>query len=336
MSDSASLDTEQSVQHSFTKSSLFKGLAVAGLVVVAHGKLTGLPDREARPPARADVHFESVALDPTAFGPLKLVGAWRVTSPEPRMGGVSALAVDHGAFVALTDSGVVIRLPKPARSAHALFMDLPSGPGRAIYKAGRDSESLARDWAGRGWWVGFENRHSAFLFDPGFTRVLRRVGLGGFGWRSNLGAEGILSTRAGLLIFPEQGDALGTTVLSGNTQRPLANRFGRLSDATILPDGRVIVLARNYSPAGFTARLLCLDQEKKRLLPFARLGLGRLDNPEAIAAELLPGGNLRLWVMTDNDYRRRVPTLLLALDFRNSRPATVTPRQPRPSWRSRA
>jgi hypothetical protein len=95
----------------------------------------------------------------------------------------------------------------------------------------------------------------------------------------------------------------------------LANRFGRLSDAVMLPDGRTIVLARSFGPAGFSARLLHLDKGM-RLRPLARLALGRLDNPEAIAAEALPGGGVRLWVMSDNDYRRRVPTLLVALDWR--------------------
>ena len=174
MRDSASLKAEQYVQHPFTKSSIFNALLLAWLVLAAHGWLRSLPDREARPPARAEVHFQPVDFDPAGFAPLKLAGAWRVTSSEPRMGGVSALAIDRGEFVALTDSGVVIRLPKPGSGTSAVFMDLPAGPGRKSYKAGNDSESLARDHGGRGWWVGFENRHSAFLFDPGFTRVLAR------------------------------------------------------------------------------------------------------------------------------------------------------------------
>ena len=94
--------------------------------------------------------------------------------------------------------------------------------------------------------------------------------------------------------------------------RPLDNPY-RLSDAALLPDGRILLLARTFGPAGFAARLLLLDQGRVKSL--ARLGLGRLDNAEAIAAESLPGGGVRLWVMTDNDFRRRVPTLLVALDW---------------------
>lgn len=303
------------MQPSFSKSSLFSGLLIAGLVVGAHRLLSRLPDREERPDAHAEVHFTPVQLRSDAALPFRVAGVWQLTSSEPRLGGVSALAIDRGGFIALTDSGVVIRLPRPRRGRQiGEFRDLPDGPGSARYKAGRDSEALARDSAGRGWWVGFENRHSAWLFDDDFTRVERRIGLGGLGWRANKGAEGALSGTSGLVLFPEGGSEMVRIGNGGVIERVgLANPFGRLADATTLPDGRIVVLARSFNPAGFSARLLLLDGT--RLAPIATLRLGRLDNPEAITAETMPGGGLRLWVMTDNDHRRRVPTLLVALDW---------------------
>ena len=306
---------ERRVQPLFSKSSFFSGLLIAGLVVGAHQHLSALPDREERAAARVELRFTPERIAPDAARPLRIAGAWRLTSDEPRLGGVSALAIDRGAFVALTDSGVVIRLPRPGRGRQfAEFRDLPAGPGWARTKAGRDSEALARDVAGRGWWVAFENRHAAWLFDRDFKLVKQRIGLRQLGWRANKGAEGALSTGAGLWLFPESGDEMVRIDASGGTERiALANSYGRLADVTILPDGRTIVLARSFSPAGFSARLLLLDGN--RLAPVATLRLGRLDNPEAIAAETLPGGVVRLWVMTDNDYRRRVPTLLIALDW---------------------
>ena len=298
----------------FSKSSFFSRLLIAGLVVGAHQLLSRLPDREERPDARVDVRFEPVVLDPRVASPLRIAGAWRLTSDEPRLGGVSALAIDRAGFLALTDSGVVIRMARPTRRRQfAEFHDLPAGPGRARYKAGRDSEAMARDAAGRGWWVAFENRHAAWLFDGDFSRVERRIGLGGLGWRANKGVEGALSTGSGLTLFPEGGDELVQVGKRGIERITLTNPYGRLADVTLLPDGRIVVLARSFSPAGFSARLLLLEGTK--LAPIATLRLGRLDNPEAIAAETLPGGATRLWVMTDNDYRRRVPTLLVALDW---------------------
>ena len=306
---------ERRVQPSFSKSSFFSGLLIAGLVVGAQRLLSPLPDREERPDARAEVIFAPARVAGDAAMPLRVAGAWRLTSSEPRLGGVSALALDRGGIIALTDSGVVIRLPRPGRGRRVgEFRDLPDGPGRARYKAGRDSEALARDSAGRGWWVAFENRHSMWLFDDDFSRVERRVGLGRLGWRANKGAEGALSGPSGLLLFPEGGDEMVRVGNGGAIKRiGLANPYGRLADVTTLPDGRIVVLARSFSPAGFSARLLLLDGN--RLAPLATLRLGRLDNPEAIADESLPGGVVRLWVMTDNDYRRRVPTLLVALDW---------------------
>ena len=91
----ADRQAERRLQHSFSKSNIFNGLALAGLVVGAHLWLTGLPDRTPAPDARAEVRFEPVQLAQSGFAPLSVVGAWRVTSPDPRMGGVSALAVDR-------------------------------------------------------------------------------------------------------------------------------------------------------------------------------------------------------------------------------------------------
>ena len=302
------------MQHSFSKSSIFNRLAVAGLVVGAHWWLTGLPDRIPAPDARGEVRFEPVQLAKQGFAPLTVAGAWRVTSADPRMGGVSALAVDRGGLLALTDSGVTIRLPKPvAARGVAEFRDLPSGPGQSNQKSGRDSEALARDVAGRGWWVTFEHVHSAWLFDRDLRRVIRTVDLSAMGWRSNLGAEGAVSTGEALLLFPESGAEIVRVSDSRIVRTALANPSGNLSDASMLPDGRIVVIARTYSPAGFSSRLLLFD--KGLLRPLAKLALGRLDNAEAIAAEPLAGGGTRLWVMTDNDFRRRVPTLLIALDW---------------------
>ena len=297
------------------KSPIINGLMLGLLVLAANFGVRRLPDREPARDAQAVVRFTPVRLDQQGFAPLRLAGAWAVTSTEPRMGGVSALAIDRGGLLALSDSGVTIRLPKPiAASGKAEFRDLPAGPGGAHFKAGRDSEALARDAGGRGWWVAFENLHSAWLFDPDFRHSIRTIDLRAMRWRANLGAEGALSTNNGLLLFPESGDEIVKLKDGVVERRKLSSSFGRLSDATMLPDGTIVLIARNYSLAGFSARLVVLKDGALRRL--ARLALGRLDNAEAIAAEPLAGGGTRLWVMTDNDFRRRVPTLLVALDWR--------------------
>ena len=317
MNDNRRPGAERDLQRSFSKSRLFSWLVAAALVVTvvcAHLVLAGSPDRLPQPDARAIVRFAEVKLDDSGFAPLRVAGAWHVTSVEPRMGGVSALAVDGSNLLAVSDSGVVIRFPKPTGTQGiATFSDLPSGPGSPLSKAGRDSEALTRDSKGRGWWITFESVHSAFLFDPPIRHLLRTVDLLPLGWPSNLGAEGAISTDRGLLLFPERGDEIVVEANGRSQRRPSAEPLGRLSDATMLPDGRIVLIARSYSPLGFSARLLLFD--KGRVTPLAKLALGRLDNAEAIAAEPLAGGGVRLWIMTDNDLKRRVPTLLLALDW---------------------
>ena len=54
------------------------------------------------------------------------------------------------------------------------------------------------------------------------------------------------------------------------------------------------------------------------------LGLGPLDNAEALAAEPIAGGT-RLWLMTDDNFRWPMRTLLVALDL---------PSAPRPRLKS--
>ena len=47
-----------------------------------------------------------------------------------------------------------------------------------------------------------------------------------------------------------------------------------------------------------------------------RIPVDRLDNVEALAAEPMPGGGTRLWLMTDNNLQQRRPTLLIALELK--------------------
>ena len=104
-----------------------------------------------------------------------------MTSNDKRFGGISALALDRGRLLAVTDSGVVIRFSRPAgqgaqakSASTARIGELPAGPGVGLYKHNRDSELLVQDDDGRGWWVAFENRHSLWLYDHEFAGPVSR------------------------------------------------------------------------------------------------------------------------------------------------------------------
>ena len=232
--------------------------------------------------------------------------AWRLSAPDPRFGGLSALAIERGELVALTDSGVVVRFAPPGtgEQLRIALHDLPSGPGSARRKSGRDSESLLADGNERGWWVGFENHHSLWLFSRDFGRVLSKRSLN-VDWRRNRGGEALVKGEAGVMVLPEGGG----TAAGGDMVAPAWT-----SDATRLSDGRLVLLVRRPRLGGFDNQLWIAAGEGKAARRIA-LDLGMFDNMEGITAAPLPNGGTRLWLVSDNDFRTWRRTLLVALDL---------------------
>lgn len=320
MPDSRPMNAEPAMQHSFSYvhhfSALFLLLSVAG----GDWLIGRTPDRHELGPGMAELRFEPVALDPRGFGPLRLAGAWRLTSDDRRVGGLSALALSGNALVALSDSGVVVRFAAPGPGGgvrRAEIRELPFGPGNRHFKRHRDSEALTADPAGRGWWVAFESHHELWLFDHAFDRPLRRLRLPAHGWRANRGVEGLAAADGALLLFPEPGGWLLRLAGERLTGQRLVGSHRRLSAAAALPDGDLLVVERRPTLLGFDNRLarLASDGHGYRRAGWTRLGLGRLDNVEGLAVERREGG-VRLWLITDDSHQRPFRTLLVALDVR--------------------
>ena len=306
------------MQHRFTKTLFFQVLVLVALIAAAAALLARWPDREELGARAATLRFALTDWSAADVAPLRLAAAWEVTSNDPRIGGVSAISLDDKGFVALTDSGVILRFPRPSKAvAEALVSELPGGPGPPALKVNRDSEALLADPRGRGWWVAFENRNQLWLYDPGFTRPLSRVDFGAGRWGRNQGIEGLSSGRKGILSFPEDGESIllwtGRTVIDLPLERPL----GQISDAARLPGGGLAVVHRQVTPLGFTNAVTLLDRLPGGGYRTARsfpLRGHRRDNVEALAAERLPDGRTRLWLMTDDNLQRPLRTLLIALD----------------------
>ena len=309
---------EREKQQGFRIGELAAVLLLLAAIAAFDRLLASIPDRRELGWRSSPIAFDPVGLDPEAFAPLRLRGAWRLSGADPRLGGVSSLALDDGRLVALTDSGAVIRFHPPGRgSSTAWIGELPGGPGPAGFKRNRDSEALVRDPVGRGWWVAFENRHQLWLYDRAFGRALARIDLGRRGWRPNRGIEGAAPEGTSLLLLHEKGDSL--IRLDGQRARvvAIASAGERIADVAPLGPGRMIAVERRLTPLGFRNALVMLDRAGAgyrfgRRLP---LGLGSLDNVEAIAAERLPGGKLRLWLMTDDNFQPPLRTMLIALDW---------------------
>lgn len=307
------------MQHRFSKSLFFQAFALAGIIAAANFVLNKLPDRNELGARVSPLRFDPAAdWSPADVAPFRLAGAWALTSEDPRVGGVSALAIEDGRFVALTDSGVVLRFSPPSAGRDTVFAaELPRGPGDSGFKEDRDSEALVLDPLGRGWWVAFETRNQLWLYDRGFRRALRRVDFGRGRWARNRGIEGLAAADDGVLLFPEDGNSILRQSGRNSVQYPLRRPRGQVSDAARLPDSRLVVLHRQFSPLGFANAITFLQPLAGGGFAIARsvrLRGTRLDNVEAIAAERLAGGRTRLWLMSDDNYQRPLRTLLVALD----------------------
>jgi hypothetical protein len=212
----------------------------------------------------------------------------------------------------------VIRFGKPGGGrAEAQVRDLPEGPGDERYKRDRDSEAIARDPGGRGWWVAFENNNQLWLYDPAFERALERIAIPEAGLTWNTGIEGLASAARDLLLLPESGGRLLRLGTAGWSELPFAFPARRVSGATTLSDGSLLVIERRLGILGFVNALVRLDRcHGGYCLAWRKpLPVGRFDNVEAIAAEPLPSGATRLWLMTDDNFNRPLRTVLIAVDL---------------------
>ena len=271
----------------FSKSNFFSSLCLAGLLIGAAFWL-----RITRPEIHLEegpavVRWEPIKLPPLRHSRARLAGAWELKSPDRHVGGFSGLAVDRDRLLGLTDEGMLIWLPKPGSTGPAELRPLPAVSGNPRTKIGRDSEALMRDPDGRGWWVAFEQRHQLIRYDRTFSSALQRIDILEPSFRRNRGIEA-LSSDGGIRWYSEN---------SG------------VSDATSLADGRALLLRREIGLGGFAARIT-----GPGALEFA-LPLAPLDNAEGVAAESLPGGATRLWIVTDNDFRPWRRTLVMAVDL---------------------
>lgn len=271
----------------FSFSNLFSSLLVAGTIFGAEAW-----HKHHRPPldlsrARVAVQFEAVALGRVA-APARIVGAWAVTTTDPRFGGISGIAIEQGKLLALSDAGMLMAIDRPGTASPTVTIRaLPAVPGPPDRKIGRDSEALLRDPAGRGWWVAFEQIHSLWLYDPGFARALKVIPVDNAGFTDNHGIEALADDHGRVRWLAESTGA---------------------SDAARLPDATVMLLERRIGIGGVSSWLTWGGQ--RLVLP-----LGRTDNPEALTVEPLPSGGTRLWIMTDNDLQRWRRTLLVAIDL---------------------
>ena len=312
---------------------------LAAFVLLATFAPLGLQRRDP-PPAVSLVQFDPVPLDEAApesrrLGRLVFLGGWALTSNDPRFGGISALHVEAGRVLALSDAGWRASFPLPAGRGpvRAEVAMMAAGPGPAEEKANRDVESLAAH--GRTLWVGFEQANSVWRYDRSDFAVRGSARPAAMArWSGNRGAEAMVRLADGrFLIFSEGkgGDSeavlfAGDPSVAGTEALRLRYRPPpgyRITDAALLPDGRLALLHRRVALfEGFTARLTLA--RLPALTPGAVIGGDEAaafegsvtrDNFEALSVAR-EGGRTILWLASDDNYNKLQRTLLLkfALD----------------------
>lgn len=303
------------------------------------------------PPRDTSQHLVAapVALDRAdhVIGPLRIAQAWAITSPNGRVGGLSGLAlVGERRFIATGDRGSLIRFtlsPDGAAGAVSIRPLLPRWQGI-------DSEAIVL--AGESIWIATEQRHDILRLSAEDGRIEGRVRPRAMRrWPGNGGAEAMLRLADGrFLILAEgaRGRAGGTAALlfAGD---PLlcpdavtvfdydARGMGRVTDAALLPDGRVLLLHRKVGPLrGWRSTLAIADPAAIRAgamwrsEPLARIaGHALAENYEGLAVSG-SGPATRIWMLSDDNFNGLQRSLLLALDWAQG-PARTSERPRAPS-----
>jgi hypothetical protein len=290
------------------------------------------PDMSPPPPRPADtvMFAEPVPLDRAdparrRLGGLLFLGGWRLTSDDVRLGGISAIHVENGAVLALSDAGSLFRFPVPRR-AGPLPLNIGRvmhGPGSGRRKSDRDGESMAV--ANGSVWVAWEGRNAIWRYarsDWSAERAAKPKAMER--WPSMRGPEAMARLADGrFLVFGEGHEAEdGTTPLllfegdpAEAATRTVALRYRppagyRPTDAAQLPDGRLLVLNRRFRLlSGFSAILSVADLpplfapgavlEPRMLASFS--GSITSDNLEALSVGEENGRTI-VWIASDDNY----------------------------------
>lgn len=292
-------------------------------------------------PASFALTAEAVVLDSSdparkRLGRLTWLGGWALSADSAEFGGISALDMQRGHAVALSDKGSVVRFTqlRDASFTDGTVSPIPNGCSRNRYKSDQDTESLARQNPDGVIWAGLEARNMICRFDPALHQTTGAVSpLGMARWSRGSGAEAMVWLASGrLAVFAESPPGSGTAltpvlIFDGDpvdagtkVEERLykAPQGFRPVDAARLPDGRVLVLNRRFRlPYQFTAVLVLIDPAQ-----FAGAGLVEgaevarfeppviTDNFEALSVETTKDATL-VWIASDDNFQWPQRNLLL-------------------------
>jgi hypothetical protein len=284
-------------------------------------------------PAHAVLSAEPVVLDPDdparrRTGGLLFLDGWQLRTRNVRFGGLSGIHVRGGRVTAVGDAGDLFRFPLPAAGPGELPLRIDrllQGPGSGRRKGDRDAESMVI--AGQSAWIAFEGANAIWRYSRGSWTAeaaarpdsIRR-------WPSMRGAEAMLRLPDGrfLLLAEGQIGKDGTTpaiLFAGDPAEPGTRAESlryrppegfRATDATLLPDGRILILNRRFfwlegvsamltivEPSALRPGAILRGRELATLTGGLTGGLN-VDNMEALSVTR-EGGRTIVWIASDDN-----------------------------------
>jgi len=291
-------------------------------------------------PGAAALAISPVPLDAAdpgrrGVGALLFLAGWALTSDDPRFGGLSGIQVDNGQVTAIADIGLLTRFPVPAGAGRlpVRFDPLVAGPGPRTRKSNRDTEAMLI--RGGRLWIAFEGRNMIWRYDlrslapqsAARPRAMRR-------WGGNRGPEALVRLADGrFLVFAEgrddarpDSDALlfaGDPSIAGTDFETLRYRRPagfRVTDAALLPDGRILILNRRFRlTEGWSARLAVARIGESGTIEGREVAALEsplaVDNMEALGVTREEGRTI-VWIASDDNFSPLQRTLLLKFELR--------------------
>ncbi|MCE2964269.1 MAG: esterase-like activity of phytase family protein, partial [Alphaproteobacteria bacterium] len=276
------------------------------------------------------------------FGNLQFLDVANLKGDNPDFGGFSALALDSGQLVALTDKAKALRLslnpneplvgqfPQKAR-----FVNLGDQNKTALKGENKDSEAMVLRSNSEAF-VAFEQRHriarhdlntGQLLSDGGSAllipeNVLKSVPVnGGFEAFTRLNDGRFLGITEEGYANKDKSEVYG--VLWATNGKPTVLRYQRsgtfrVTDAVALDNGDILVLERDFDiltmrGAGRIVRFRSTNLNADVIKPELLLGFGfdaGIDNLEGLAARKNQDGSYTLVIISDDNFNTFQETVL--------------------------
>lgn len=280
------------------------------------------------------------------LGSFTLEAVWRMTSPDYRFGGYSALLEpDKGQLLAISDRSHLLRFAVPTVAPgggeiQSVTIE-PTRDEKFAWPDGTDSESATLDPVTRQVWIGWENSNSISRHDRHLVQqdLIRPAAMRE--WGLNSGPEAILKLADGRFVVLREGfngwledRRHRGLVFAGDPVSGIRPRVFTLLgpagfspvDMAQLPDGRVLILMRRLlwpAPARFGGRIVIADPAgireggvwQTKLVAKLSSSLP-VDNFEGLAIEPGRDGKVAVWLISDANSAVSQQTLLwkLAVD----------------------